>query len=427
MIGGSARRIASPADAIAAGLGFATGKRAEEALAGDHDGQGEPLPQPAELRPDELSAAQPAARRRTEAAAILRRFDVRPPEPERDIGTLSGGNQQKVVLARWAGQRYRALVLEDPTIGVDVGAKAQIYRMMAEDAAAGTAAIVVSSDLDELVQICDRVLAFSRGRIVAELARGELSVEALTRAVGGIARAAAPRRARAMSAEPEIGAEGRAEPGDAATPQPPPRRPRRAALLHILSVHGLLVFGILLVIVFSILLPQTFTGIQTFRAILGNNTTVALLALAEMLVIATGNYDLSIAYNVGLMHILAMGLLTDAELPWPLVVVADHRRRRPGRLDQRRAGRIRQDRLLHRHARRRHHPLRRSAAGTPTAPSSSATCRRPSPTSTTPSSSAFRCRPTWSRRSRSSPGSASSTCRSAAGSTPSAPTAAPPS
>jgi ribose transport system permease protein len=94
-----------------------------------------------------------------------------------------------------------------------------------------------------------------------------------------------------------------------------------AALLHILSVHGLLAFGLFLVLVFSVLLPQTFTGIQTFRAILGNNTTVALLALAEMLVISTGNYDLSIAYNVGLMHILAMGLLTDASLPWPLVVV----------------------------------------------------------------------------------------------------------
>ena len=95
----------------------------------------------------------------------------------------------------------------------------------------------------------------------------------------------------------------------------------RATLLHILSVHGLLVFGVFLIVVFSILLPGTFTGVQTFRAILGNNTTVALLALAEMLVIATGNYDLSIAYNVGLMHIVAMGLLTDANVPWPLVVV----------------------------------------------------------------------------------------------------------
>jgi ribose transport system permease protein len=103
------------------------------------------------------------------------------------------------------------------------------------------------------------------------------------------------------------------------------RRPQgtgfRSAVLHILSVHGLLVFGILLVVVFALLLPASFTGSQNFRAILGNNTTVALLAMAEMIVIATGNYDLSIAYNVGLMHILAMGLLTDAGLPWPLVVI----------------------------------------------------------------------------------------------------------
>lgn len=124
-----------------------------------------------------------------------------------------------------------------------------------------------------------------------------------------------------MTAGQDIGAKtaGRDE---AETPVRPPASARlRITVLHVLSVHGLLVFGILLVIVFSILLPTTFTGSQTFRAILGNNTTVALLAMAEMTVIATGNYDLSIAYNVGLMHITAMGLLTDAGVPWPLVVV----------------------------------------------------------------------------------------------------------
>jgi ribose transport system permease protein len=101
----------------------------------------------------------------------------------------------------------------------------------------------------------------------------------------------------------------------------PRRSGFRAIALHILATHGLLVFGILLVIVFALLLPATFTGGQNVRAILGNNTTVALLALAEMIVIATGNYDLSIAYNIGLMHIVAMGLLTDAMMPWPLVVL----------------------------------------------------------------------------------------------------------
>lgn len=95
----------------------------------------------------------------------------------------------------------------------------------------------------------------------------------------------------------------------------------RARLLYILSTHGLLLFGLLLVALFAVLSPGTFTGLQTFRAILGNNTTVALLAMAEMLVIATGNYDLSVAYNVGLCHIASMALLVDFHLPWPLVVL----------------------------------------------------------------------------------------------------------
>jgi ribose transport system ATP-binding protein len=193
LIEGRAVDPRKPADAIAQGLGFATGKRAEEGLAATMTVKENLFLNPLNFGQKSLRFRSRRKERET-AASILRRFDVRPPEPERDINTLSGGNQQKVVLARWTGRRYRLLVLEDPTIGVDVGAKAQIYRMMAEDAAAGTAAVVVSSDLDELVQICDRVLAFSRGRIVTELKRTELTIEALTRAVGGVL-AAPPRLA----------------------------------------------------------------------------------------------------------------------------------------------------------------------------------------------------------------------------------------
>lgn len=99
------------------------------------------------------------------------------------------------------------------------------------------------------------------------------------------------------------------------------RRDARGLALYVLATHGLLIFGILLAIVFALLLPGTFAGIQTVRAILGNNTTVALLAMAEMLVIAGGNYDLSVAYSIGLMHIIAMSLVVWVGVPWPLVVV----------------------------------------------------------------------------------------------------------
>ena len=105
--------------------------------------------------------------------------------------------------------------------------------------------------------------------------------------------------------------------------RPPTRRTGQSGglLLYVVSTHGLLIFGIVLAIVFAILLPNTFAGIQTVRAILGNNTTVALLAMAEMLVIAGGNYDLSIAYSIGLMHIICMSLIVWVGLPWPLAVL----------------------------------------------------------------------------------------------------------
>ncbi|MEJ0011744.1 MAG: ABC transporter permease [Bauldia sp.] len=120
-----------------------------------------------------------------------------------------------------------------------------------------------------------------------------------------------------MTATPEL----EVKTGDVPPPEPPRQRTLGGIALHILSIHGLLVFGIALVLVFALLLPSTFTGGSNIRAILGNNTTVAMLAMAEMVVIATGNYDLSIAYGIGLMHIVAMGLLTDANVPWPLVVL----------------------------------------------------------------------------------------------------------
>jgi ribose transport system permease protein len=95
---------------------------------------------------------------------------------------------------------------------------------------------------------------------------------------------------------------------------------RRPNVLEILSNHGLLIFGIILVLVYSLLLPR-FLNAQTVTAILSISAIVSLLALAEMVVISTANYDLSIGYGIGLAHIFAMGLIVRVGLPWPLVVV----------------------------------------------------------------------------------------------------------
>jgi ribose transport system ATP-binding protein len=95
------------------------------------------------------------------------------------IEGLSGGNQQKVVVGRWLATGRRLLVAEDPTAGVDVGAKAEIYRLIERALEAKLAVAVVSTDFEEVGHICHRALVFNRGRIIAELSGSELSTESV--------------------------------------------------------------------------------------------------------------------------------------------------------------------------------------------------------------------------------------------------------
>jgi ribose transport system ATP-binding protein len=109
-------------------------------------------------------------------AALTDRFGVQPRDPLRRINELSGGNQQKVLLAKWLQQDPRVVVLHEPTQGVDVAAKGEIHRLLREFATARKAAVcIVSSDHEETADTCDRVLVMQHGRVTGELARAELS------------------------------------------------------------------------------------------------------------------------------------------------------------------------------------------------------------------------------------------------------------
>jgi ribose transport system ATP-binding protein len=122
-----------------------------------------------------LSPSQEAAN----ARAIGESVGLRPNDPDIAIEALSGGNQQKVIVGRWLATGRQLLIAEDPTAGVDVGAKADIYRLIARALESGLAVIVVSTDFEEVAHICHRALVFSRGAIVRELAGTELSVQSL--------------------------------------------------------------------------------------------------------------------------------------------------------------------------------------------------------------------------------------------------------
>jgi ribose transport system ATP-binding protein len=116
------------------------------------------------------------------AKAIGTRVGLQPNDPTLAIEALSGGNQQKVVVGRWLDSGRRLLITEDPTAGVDVGAKAQIYHLIYQALASGMGVLVVSTDFEEIAAICHRAIVFSRGLPVAELSGVDLSTESLIQA-----------------------------------------------------------------------------------------------------------------------------------------------------------------------------------------------------------------------------------------------------
>ena len=104
---------------------------------------------------------------------------------EQIVGRLSGGNQQKIVLGKWLAARPRVLILDEPTRGIDVGAKAEIHRLMGELAGRGLAILMISSELPEVLGMSDRVLTMRGGRIVAEFTRADATQERVAGAMMG--------------------------------------------------------------------------------------------------------------------------------------------------------------------------------------------------------------------------------------------------
>jgi ribose transport system ATP-binding protein/rhamnose transport system ATP-binding protein len=121
-------------------------------------------------------------RRENLSSQIVRDLSVKTQSTETPVGLLSGGNQQKVVIGRWLLRQPKILILDEPTRGVDIGARADIHRLIRDLAARGMAVIVVSSEPDELPDLCDRVLVMAEGRIVQELTGAGITRNALVEA-----------------------------------------------------------------------------------------------------------------------------------------------------------------------------------------------------------------------------------------------------
>ena len=224
----------SPSAAIAHGIGFAPEDRKREGL----------VLVRSVLENTTLAILRRLTRfrivqRRTErriGADYVERLNVRTPSLDQEVGKLSGGNQQKVVLARWLAARPKVLILDEPTRGIDVGAKAEIYRLIDELANAGLAIMFISSDLPEVLGMSDRIYVMQGGRITGELpGPGTTEQQVLELAMHEhLSTGRAAREAAAAGGEiDERDAAGRAGagagPGRRATRQRPPRPTRTSA------------------------------------------------------------------------------------------------------------------------------------------------------------------------------------------------------
>jgi ribose transport system ATP-binding protein len=178
MVDGRPRRFRHPSEAMAAGLGYVPSERAAEALF------------PRMTVRENISSGSIGRYFRglhlhhreesRDVVAAMREFLIRAASDRAPAFTLSGGNQQKMVLARWLRRRPRILLLDEPTQGVDVGSRQEIYSLLRQAAEAGTSAIVVSSDFGELERLCHRVAVIRRGRLVAELSAPDIDEHRLT-------------------------------------------------------------------------------------------------------------------------------------------------------------------------------------------------------------------------------------------------------
>lgn len=175
---GDAPDLSSPQKAMASGVGLVAKDRAEESVAMNLTIRENTFLNPDGIGRKLLNILSPRAEAE-QASIIGAELDLSPNDPSLAIEALSGGNQQKVVIGRWLATKRSLLICEDPTAGVDVGAKAEIYALLNRALAEGVGIIIVSTDFEEIALICHRAIVFSQGAIVDELSGTRLTTENL--------------------------------------------------------------------------------------------------------------------------------------------------------------------------------------------------------------------------------------------------------
>ena len=286
-IAGRTMSFSDPPAAMAAGIAYLSEDRLGQSLIMDF--------------PILANASLPVIGKATFAGLVMRRREIALVEPHlrrlrlkfRSLGqavsTLSGGNQQKVVLSKWLATRPRILILDEPTQGIDVQSKAEVHAIIAELARQGMAILLISSELPELVGMCDRVIVLREGRATAAFDHAELEQERIIRAATD---ADAPASAAAF-----VGRHG-----SAAVARRDAVATGSAAWLRRIAVKrelGLIVVIAAVFVPVALLNPRMIGG-ENLTAIAMDAALLLIVAVAQMLVLLTRNIDLSVGSVIGL-------------------------------------------------------------------------------------------------------------------------------
>ena len=255
---------------------------------------------------------------RGRAAHFVRQLGIKTPSLETRVSNLSGGNQQKVALARWLAAKPAVLILDEPTQGVDVGAKAEIHRLMCELAGRGLAIMMISSELPEILGMSDRIAVMHGGTIVGVMERSEATQESILE----LALGHGSKEAKASEPGTEVAGGGHPLRAAASLSQQQESRPSSAlaGLLHRYrrEISVAAAYAILLLLL-AVAAPRFFRP-DSLRAFVVSNAPVLVAAVGMTLVILCRQIDISIGSIFSICGIVA-GLLAQAGLPIAAVAV----------------------------------------------------------------------------------------------------------
>lgn len=293
--------IKSPSDAIAEGLVYIPADRRSESLFDIHSiRENAAVPN---LRKLSHFGVVDSARERQAVQEQMDRLAVKAPNMETLIGTLSGGNQQKVVFARWLLGEARVVIFDEPTQGVDVGTKQEIYSIIRNMAEEGVGVIVISSDLPELIGLTDRILVFNDGGIVADIPSEDATEESVIGAA--VEDMAASNGAQKLKLSDEA----------THTQYVRPKVSHYGLLRRYGSAVLLAALIMAMIGVASAMAPYFLTP-RNFGSMAGQIAPVAFAAIGQMATILLGGIDLSIGPTISLVTSIASFLLSpDSGLP----------------------------------------------------------------------------------------------------------------